>query len=387
MKERWQEKRLGDIVSLTSGDSPTDFILSNKGQYPFVKVEDLNNCGKYQSLSRSYTDDKRRGLVPVGSIMFPKRGAAIMNNKVRVAGKPLYMDSNMMAISVQEDMLDNEFLYYFITKERLYRIADTSTIPQINNKHINPYKIFLPPLAEQKKIAEILGCWDLGIEKLDALITSKKKLKKAMSQQLLTGKKRFKGFEGQEWKEYRLGDIFKQRNESGCDHLPLLAITGADGIADRDGMERRDTSSADKSKYLRICPDDLGYNTMRMWQGVNGISKLEGIISPAYTVCIPDKKRVFPQFIGYLFKSHPVIFLFYRHSQGLVSDTWNLKFSHFSKINVTIPSVEEQKKIASILNAADKEIEILSKNLEALKNQKKGLMQKLLTGQIRVSCQ
>ena len=121
-----------------------------------------------------------------------------------------------------------------------------------------------------------------------------------------------------------------------------------------------------------------------MWQGVSGLSTLEGIVSPAYTICIPDDKKADAKFMSYLFKHPPVIFLFKRYSQGLVDDTLSLKYNAFSKIKVKIPPIPEQKKIASVLSACDKQIELLNKKLEALKQQKKGLMQKLLTGQIRV---
>ena len=265
-----------------------------------------------------------------------------------------------------------------------YTLANGVTRFGLTGTAIRGSTVIFPSLSEQKKIAKILGKWDEGIEKTEKLIDAKKGLKKGLMQQLLTGKKRFKEFKGQRRKEYRLGKIFKHRKESGYGHLPLLAITGSDGVRSRDGLERRDTSSEDKSRYLRICLGDIGYNTMRMWQGVNGVSELEGIVSPAYTICIPDKKVVDSVFMGYLFKFHPVVFLFYRYSQGMVSDTWNLKFRHFSEIKVTVPPLKEQQKIASVLSAADREIDLLINERESLKDQKKGLMQKLLTGKIRV---
>jgi type I restriction enzyme S subunit len=155
------------------------------------------------------------------------------------------------------------------------------------------------------------------------------------------------------------------------------------GVVPRDDVDKKDTSSEDKSRYLRICPGDIGYNTMRMWQGVSGLSELEGIVSPAYTICIPGPK-VDGQFVKHFFKSKPVVHLFCRYSQGLVSDTWNLKFRHLAEIRVTIPPVAEQKKIAKVLNAADAEIKEHRNQLAALKDQKKGLMQQLLTGKVRV---
>ncbi|WP_256384601.1 restriction endonuclease subunit S [Photobacterium toruni] len=184
----WEEVRLGDFVIIQSGYAPSQFTLTKDEKYPYVKVEDMNNCTKYQNLSREYSC-KTKKTVPKGSVIFPKRGAAIMNNKVRIAAKEIYMDSNMMALT-PKDKLHSEFCYYLLLREELYRIADTSTIPQINNKHITPYTFLLPSKLEQQKIASVLTAADKEIELLQAKLAHFKQEKKALMQQLLTGKKR-----------------------------------------------------------------------------------------------------------------------------------------------------------------------------------------------------
>ena len=100
--------------------------------------------------------------VPKGSVIFPKRGAAIITNKVRILAKDSYMDTNMMALF--SERIDTEFLYNVISNEGLYKIADTSSVPQINNKHIEPYEVMLPNLYEQRKIGKFF-------ENIDNLIT------------------------------------------------------------------------------------------------------------------------------------------------------------------------------------------------------------------------
>lgn len=112
----------------------------------------------------------------------------------------------MMAITPHTTIVDTEFLYIRILHERLYRIADTSSIPQINNKHIIPYKIAVPPLAEQRKIAEVLGVWDEAIEKQARLIEKLDLRKRGLMQRLLSAKLRLPGF-SEPWKKVKLGDI------------------------------------------------------------------------------------------------------------------------------------------------------------------------------------
>ena len=154
-------------------------------------------------------------------------------------------------------------------------------------------------------------------------------------------------------------------------------------MVSRDALDRRDTSSEDKGAYLRICPGDIGYNTMRMWQGVCGLSRIEGIVSPAYTIVTP-RDGIDGEFMALLFKSPAAIHLFHRHSQGLVKDTLNLKWRHFAEIKVQIPEKSEQQAIAHVFQTADRELALLRAQLDALREQKKGLMQKLLTGEVRV---
>ncbi len=174
----WVEVTLGKVVNIRSGYSPSRYNLTGEAQYPFLKVEDLNNCDKYQSSSREYSDDEL-GVVPGSSIIFPKRGAAILNNKVRLNTVEVLMDTNLMAITPKSSVLA-EFLYCIVVTEGLSKIADTSTIPQINNKHITPYLIRLPSKPEQQRVADCLSSLDALItahtEKLEALKTHKKGL-------------------------------------------------------------------------------------------------------------------------------------------------------------------------------------------------------------------
>ncbi len=244
-------------------------------------------------------------------------------------------------------------------------------------------RIILPLPNEQKRIAEILTAQDRIIELKEKLLAEKQQQKKYLMQQLLTGKKRLSGFVDP-WVEKKLSALFSERSETKCEHLELLAITGTQGVIPRAQLDLKDNSSEDKSKYLRICVGDIGYNTMRMWQGVSAYSNYEGIVSPAYTILNP-KNTINAKYFAYLFKMPAVVFLFYRFSQGLVDDTRNLKYENFKKISVSYPeSIEEQNAIVAILEKADEEIVIIQRAIEQEKQKKKALMQLLLTGIVRV---
>ena len=246
------------------------------------------------------------------------------------------------------------------------------------------YEIAVPYIQEQQNIAAVLMTQDKIIELKEKLLAEKQHQKKYLMQQLLTGKRRLPGFSG-EWGSERLGKLFYERKETNCETLEMLAITGTQGIIPRKELDLKDNSSEDKSKYLKICVGDIGYNTMRMWQGVSAYSNYEGIVSPAYTILKPNH-NINAKYFAYLFKMPEMVFLFYRFSQGLVDDTRNLKYENFKKIKVLYPKDEkEQTAIVEVLSTADHEIDLLQKNIEQEKQKKKALMQLLLTGIVRVN--
>jgi type I restriction enzyme, S subunit len=247
---------------------------------------------------------------------------------------------------------------------------------------IRRFPILVPTLQEQHKIASALSTWDAAMAAESKLIAALQVRYHALMQRLLTGRLRLRGFE-REWKQVRLGEVFQERNDIGRGDLPLLSI-GSAGVTYQADSTKKDTSNEDKSKHRRICPGDIGYNTMRMWQGRSALSSLEGIVSPAYTIVTPKARQHAP-FYALLFKQPHVVNRFYCHSQGLVDDTLNCKYKDFSLVKVLIPDYEEQCAIATILSIAENEIGIHRRHLTALQIQKKGLMQMLLTGKKRVT--
>ena len=174
----WVATRLGMHVAIKSGNSPSVYELSSSGLFPFVKVEDLNNCIKYQASAREFCVDPD-GVVPSRSILFPKRGAAIELNKIRITTVEILIDTNLMALTPSDDLMV-EFLYYLLSNVGLSHLADTSTVPQINNKHIVPFSLRLPKEDEQLRIASCLSKLDTlitaEIQKLEALRAHKKGL-------------------------------------------------------------------------------------------------------------------------------------------------------------------------------------------------------------------
>jgi type I restriction enzyme S subunit len=244
------------------------------------------------------------------------------------------------------------------------------------------YRIHVPPVIEQQRVLCFVGALDGYLQKATALRDLKRRYKRALMQCLLMdGGPQVSASKG--WRTYRLGELFVERIEKKREDLPLLAITSDRGVIPRSELGIEWTSTPDKATYLRIAPGDIGYNTMRMWQGVSARSSIDGVVSPAYTVCIPQTDKIDSEFASILFKHKSVIALFRRFSQGLVDDTLSLKFDQFAEIRVAIPILEEQKTIAAIFRSIDAELEVLDRLISSLARQRASVVAKLVTGELR----
>ena len=164
--------------------------------------------------------------------------------------------------------------------------------------------------------------------------------------------------------------------------MELLSVTMNGGVMQRSEIEGKDNSSEDKSNYKVVRKGDMVYNSMRMWQGANGVSSYDGIVSPAYTV-LTAKVSICNEYFAALFKNYKLINEFRKNSQGMTSDTWNLKYPQIETIKVYLPEVAEQEKVASMLVTLDKRIAAQATLVEQLKKYKRGVVKAIMTKQIR----
>lgn len=389
--EEWEVKQLGDISNIFSGTTPSreNELFFNGGVIPWVKTTDLNN-GYLTDTEERITEFALKSttlkIFPKGTVLVAMYGGFNQIGRTAILGVNATINQALSALIPNNEKIAEYFLLnwllFKVNKWRRYA-ASSRKDPNITKNDVLRFPIFVPPLAEQRKIIEVLSICDKAIEKQTQLIEKLELRKKGLMQQLLTGKRRLPGFSG-EWNEVKLGTLFVERNEINRANLPLLSITANRGVIFQSESDKRDISNDDKSKYKRICPNDIGYNTMRMWQGRCALSSLEGIVSPAYTIITPNKD-VNPYYMEMLFKQPFIMYCFWTHSQGLVSDTLNCKFPDFSQIKVTMPSLKEQNAISYLFMEINHEIEVCTRQLNLLYQEKKGLMQVLLTGKKRVT--
>ncbi|MCT3734585.1 restriction endonuclease subunit S [Elizabethkingia anophelis] len=386
----WEVKKLGELVDIISGNSPSDFSLSEIGKYPYLKVEDLNNNYKYQYSSREFTNDEYKNLVLINSLIFPKRGAAILNNKIRISKTDCYLDSNLMALKISESKsLDLEYLYYKILDVQLFKIADTSSIPQLNNKHILPFVLAVPPLPEQQKIAEILSTWDKAIQETGLLLKKIEVRNKALAFSLLTGKKRVKGFEGK-WEIKNFGKIISRvtkKNEELDD--TVVTISAKRGFILQEDFFNKRVASDTLSGYYLLEKGQFAYNKsysngypMGVFKRLNDFDK--AVVTTLY-ICFELKENICSDFMVHYFDNGLMNTNLIKIAKegGRAHGLLNIGIEDFMNLKITMPSLEEQTAIAEILNTAQQELKQYQEKLKSLQQQKKGLMQQLLTGKIR----
>lgn len=393
LPEGWRLLSLGEIADTQYGISA---VAIEGGTVPIIGMKNLQNGSvdftdvdsisvPNEMASKYYLRD--------GDLLFNRTNSKDLVGKTAICkamnGRQFVFASYLIRITVDNGIILPRFLAHYMNSPAAVSVLKSLATPGVSQYNINPtvlkaaLKVPVPPVNEQTAICDLLESWERMIVRVRELHKNTQILKTGLMQHLLTGRLRHAQSSETEWRTYRLGDLFTERNETGVADLPLLSITGDRGVISRQEIERKDSSSADKSAYKRITRGDIGYNTMRMWQGVSALSNLEGIVSPAYTVCVPGE-RIDGKFASYLFKFPPIIHLFHRYSQGLVDDTLSLKFPRFAEIKVTIPGLEEQRWVGSLLAELDERLRLLREYLDCLQREKKVLVKRLVSGEVRL---
>lgn len=385
LPNHWEVVKLGNYMTIYSGDSPSNLQFNENG-IPYFKVDDLNRSAKYMVDSKlNIANQNIKKVVPKGSLIFPKRGAAILTNKIRILTEDSYFDTNIMGVKVDEEQFDREFLYYFLLNKGLYKIADTSTIPQLNNKHIQPLLIPKPPINEQRKIAAILATWDKAIDYKERMLEEKRKVKRGLMERLLSGKVRLPGFQN-EWIKVKFRDVMsflKKRPVKDPYNYYLLTVKlYLKGIEATD--KKPNITVKGRPYYIRD-PGELLIGRQNFHNGGMGMVP-EGMVNYVASNAISSVHGIKGNLkFYYYYMSNPN---FYKRIELLIGGTGKKEISEamMKQLRLFIPSDEkEQTAIVHLLETADNELNLLEEELLQVKQQKEGLMQLLLTGKVNVS--
>ncbi|WP_297206961.1 restriction endonuclease subunit S [uncultured Brachyspira sp.] len=386
----WREFQLKDIGYFLRGSGISKKDLSDTG-VPAVRYGDIYT--KYDFIIKnisSYTNSKGTELKR-GDILFAGSGetaeeigksAAFLDDyKVLAGGDIIIFRPNID--------LNSLFLCYILNfgrcRKEISIMGQGHTVVHVYASSLEKLMVTLPPIDEQKRIADILSLCDDIIENLAKLIEKKELYKKGVMQRVLTGKVRFNGFTD-EWKDIFLYEVLKERKiyQSKDGSLEHVSLT-KDGIIPKTERYERDFLVKDKNKQYKITKiNDICYNPANLKFGVICKNNYgEGIFSPIY-VTFEVNKEFDADFFTYIFKSKSFIHNVRRYEKGTVYERKSVSPENFLSIKIKVPNLEEQKRISELISTIDAEIDNLKKQLELRKLQKKGIMQRLLTGEVRV---
>ncbi|WP_195468131.1 restriction endonuclease subunit S [Clostridium sp. D43t1_170807_H7] len=393
----WEVSKLSDVCEIKGGKRlPKGYELQeHKNNIPYIRVADMYMGGicldnikyvpaeiadkikNYKISSKDLFISVAGTLGIVGEVPEELDGANLTENADKLCN--IKIDKKYLL-----NVLQSEVIQTIILSE-----MTNNAQPKLALTRIKEFLIPIPSIEEQEKIAEILSTWDSAIEKQEQLIEKKKEFKKGLMQRLLSGEVRFNKDNGEsfpEWHKVKLGEYLIKHNEKSefNNQYPVLTSSRKGIFLQSDYYAGNDVASDDTTGY-NVVP--RGYFTYRHMSddlifkfNINDIVD-KGIVSTLYPVF--TVKNMDSYFLRAKLNEGDEFKRFALAQKQGGSRTY-MYFSKLESLQMNIPSLEEQEKISEVLKLADKEIELLEKELEALKLQKKGLMQRLLTGEVRV---
>ena len=374
--KEWEVKRLGEVCTFHNGRAYNQKELLSQGKYRVLRVGNFftNSSWYFSNLELEdvkYADDG--DLLYAWSASF---GPRFWKGEKVIYHYHIWKIDNFIKVT-------NTYLYTFLLFDasNLTNTLQGGIMVHVTKENMERRYIAIPPIKEQDKICSILQLWDTAIEKQSELIEKLNLRKRALMQQLLTGKKRLLGFSG-EWKRIKAGDIFMSSSVRGKRSEVLLSATQEHGVIPRDQLEGRVTMPTGNLDSFKLVEVGDFVISLRSFQGGIEYSEYKGIVSPAYTVLKPVKE-IDNSFYRFYFKSADFIGHLAIAVIG-IRDGKQISYEDFCFVKIPYPRIEEQKAISAILIQAEKEIELAKEKLSNLQSQKRGLMQQLLTGKKRI---
>lgn len=382
--DEWEQRKLKDITQRVEGNNgnmnlPVLTISAKQGWMTqsnrFSSVIAGAEKKKYTLLKKgnlSYNHGNSK-IAPFGTVFMLKTYSEALVPKVYHSFKAKKdINPYFLEVYFQTRKMDPQLRKYISSSARMDGLLN------ITYSWFEQVRLFLSNIEEQNKLEKLFDILNKHIELQQRKLNDLNSMKSALLQDVFPNTQGIKKIKlsTQEWNLQKISSIFKERNQRNKNGM-LLSVSISKGVYPFSENDRKDNSSNDKSNYKEVKINDLAYNSMRMWQGAVGVSKYNGIVSPAYTVITP-KKEENPNFYYYYFKNKRMLFNFRQHSQGLTSDTWNLKFPLFEKILIQVPSDrEEEQRISSLFKQIDKSIKLSKIQIKKLTSIKQFLLQNM----------
>lgn len=386
----WEVKRISDIAKTFSGGTPkSDIKKYYDGDIPFIKSGEIHKNKTEQYLTIEGVENSSAKIIEVGDILYALYGAN--SGDVAISKIKGAINQAILCIRTTQNsffMRENLFFLYNIIVNKYLQGGQGNLSADI----IKKIKISLPTLPEQKAIADCLTTWDKAIESQLLLVKAKETRKKALIQQLLTGKKRLPGFT-EEWKEVKLGDLFERvvrKNKEG--NLNVITISAQKGFVRQTDYFNKSVASSILDNYYLVHKGEFCYNKSYSngypWGATKRLKDFDKAVVTTLYICFKIKNEQVSSgdFFEHFFQANLLNkgLTQIAYEGGRAHGLLNVSSIDFFCLKFQVPSFEEQNAIAAILNTTEKEIQIEKQKLVALQEQKKGIMQQLLTGKVRL---
>lgn len=398
--DSWRSLRFKEIADLGKER------ISPQNIAPGTACIELENISKETGQMIGITDPSKqssqKNVFYKGNVLFGKLRPYLK--------KYLFCDFNGVCSSEiwvlsSKNGCQSKYLFYLIQTSQFIRVADQSSgtkMPRADWTNVSKLVVPIPPIQEQEKMTDILATWDRAIERVQRLIEAKQRQKKGLMQELLTGRFRFPEFGESintsdafptDWEVKKLKQVFSQIDRPLGSHIPesVLSISAKIGFVDQKTKFGKIVAGKSLERYILLQRGEFAYNRGNSNAYPQGCIYMlteydEGAIPNVYYAFRVKSGNIFPQFYQYYFESgllNPQLKMFIS-SSARGDGLFNISSKDFFGVRIVVPPLEEQKKIAAVLGGMDEQIALLKKYLEGLREQKMGLMQKLLTGEIRV---
>lgn len=389
--QEWEVVRFGKVMKCFSGGTPKssnpDFF---GGKIPFIKSGEIHLSTTEQNLSEEGLNQSAAKMVNKGDLLYALYGA----NSGDCAISKIEGAINQAILCIRTDAFDIPYLLAVLELNRPYYtdVYLQGGQGNLSAEIVKSYMIAVPPLAEQRKIAEVLGVWDEAIEKQARLIEKLALRKRALMQRLLSAKLRLPGFSSP-WQKVKLGDICERVTRKNIeDNQNVMTISAQRGFVAQTDFFNKSVASETLESYYLVFRDEFCYNKSYSngypMGAIKRLSESEKAVVTSLYICFNVKPGTDANidYLSYYFDNGGLNrgLTKIANEGGRAHGLLNVTPKDFFGLSFEIPSLKEQTAIAEVLTAADREIELAKEKLERLRRQKRGLMQQLLTGKKRI---
>ena len=390
MPVEWEIKEIGEIAKVSSGGTPNraELIYWN-GDIPWITTSliDYNTITIAEEfITKDGLNNSSAKLYQPGTLLMAMYGQGKTRGKVAILGITAAANQACAAIVLNQN-IDSEFVFQYLSHnyQNIRKLSNTGNQENLNAEIVKSINIKLPTLAEQKKIASILKCWNEAIQKAQQLIEQLKQRNKGLMQELLKPKPT--------WKEYKLSDIFQRVTRKNSDaNTNVVTISAQRGFIRQGDFFNKQVASEILDNYFLVEKGEFCYNKSYSngydWGATKRLNDFDKAVVTTLYICfrMKDESKHSGDFFEYFFESGLLDIGLSKiaHEGGRAHGLLNVTPNDFFSLKITVPGKKEQIWIYNIFLTANNELKLYKQQLATLQQQKNGLMQKLLSGEVRI---